>query len=287
MIMRRGMLVRGSGLVTMSSALVTARSATSESPTCPSALPQPLSFPRSPSTPPTSTHDHADPRFPALRRLMDLKAAHVAANAHPPLIAPVAAPVSSAILPALSPHRFDVILLHDPRSWGGTWADVAALPLRHLSADPSFVYLWVGAGDADGLERGRECLAKWGFRRAEDIVWVKTNRGKLRGLAKDDKEAMNVEEGEQGGKEGQGRQDQDGDADADANAEGNSSNPGGASSGLFASQKEHCLMGIRGTVRRSTDVHFVHCNVDTDVIVWEGESVVDALKVILSTMECS
>lgn len=30
-------------------------------------------------------------------------------------------------------------------------------------------------------------------------------------------------------------------------------------------------MGIRGTVRRSTDGHFVHCNVDTDVIVWEDD----------------
>jgi hypothetical protein len=30
-------------------------------------------------------------------------------------------------------------------------------------------------------------------------------------------------------------------------------------------------MGIRGTVRRSTDPWFVHCNVDTDVIVWEGD----------------
>ncbi|BEI94536.1 uncharacterized protein CcaverHIS019_0701080 [Cutaneotrichosporon cavernicola] len=168
--------------------------------------------------------------FPALRRLMDLKAAHVAASAHPPLIAPVTGPTASALLPTLSPHRFDVILLHDPRLWGGTWGDIAALPIRHLSADPAFVFLWVGAGDADGLERGRECLAKWGFRRAEDIVWVKTNKAK----------------GE--------------------------SNPGGASTGLFASQKEHCLMGIRGTVRRSTDVHFVHCNVDTDVIVWEGAS---------------
>jgi len=30
-------------------------------------------------------------------------------------------------------------------------------------------------------------------------------------------------------------------------------------------------MGIRGTVRRSTDSWFVHCNIDTDVIVWEGD----------------
>jgi hypothetical protein len=31
-------------------------------------------------------------------------------------------------------------------------------------------------------------------------------------------------------------------------------------------------MGMRGTVRRSTDPWFVHCNVDTDCIVWEGDS---------------
>lgn len=30
-------------------------------------------------------------------------------------------------------------------------------------------------------------------------------------------------------------------------------------------------MGIRGTVRRSNDPWFVHCNVDTDVIIWEGD----------------
>jgi hypothetical protein len=31
-------------------------------------------------------------------------------------------------------------------------------------------------------------------------------------------------------------------------------------------------MGIRGTVRRSTDSFLVHCNVDTDVLIWEGDS---------------
>lgn len=29
-------------------------------------------------------------------------------------------------------------------------------------------------------------------------------------------------------------------------------------------------MGIRGTVKRSTDSHFIHANVDTDVIVAEA-----------------
>lgn len=32
-------------------------------------------------------------------------------------------------------------------------------------------------------------------------------------------------------------------------------------SSLFARTKQHCLIGIRGTVRRSTDSWFVHCNV--------------------------
>jgi mRNA (2'-O-methyladenosine-N6-)-methyltransferase len=33
--------------------------------------------------------------------------------------------------------------------------------------------------------------------------------------------------------------------------------------------QEHCLMGIRGTVKRGIDGHLIHSNVDTDVIVSE------------------
>jgi len=35
--------------------------------------------------------------------------------------------------------------------------------------------------------------------------------------------------------------------------------------------KEHCLMGIKGTVRRSTDGDFIHANVDLDIIISEEE----------------
>ncbi|KAL7418578.1 regulatory protein [Cryptotrichosporon argae] len=150
--------------------------------------------------------DNVCEEFPALRRLMDLKAAHVDAVSHAPL---------TASLSTLGGHRFDVVLIH-AAGLGGDWAATASLPVRQLSADPGFVFLWVGQGDGAGLERGRECLARWGFRRAEDIVHVS------------------------------GRS---------------------AGGGLLAAHKEHCLMGIRGTVRRSTDGRFVHCNVDTDVIV--------------------
>ncbi len=31
-------------------------------------------------------------------------------------------------------------------------------------------------GSAEGLEAGRHCLKKWGFRRCEDITWIKTNK---------------------------------------------------------------------------------------------------------------
>lgn len=35
------------------------------------------------------------------------------------------------------------------------------------------------------------------------------------------------------------------------------------------SLQEHCLMGIKGTVRRSTDGDFIHANVDIDLIIAE------------------
>merc|ERR1712190_391510 len=39
---------------------------------------------------------------------------------------------------------------------------------------------------------------------------------------------------------------------------------------LFVRSYEHCLMGIRGQVSRSTDGHLIHANVDTDVIITES-----------------
>ncbi|KAL2995499.1 hypothetical protein AAZX31_10G220000 [Glycine max] len=68
---------------------------------------------------------------------------------------------------------------------------------------------------------------EWGFRRCEDICWVKTNKSNATpGLRHD-------------------------------------------SHTLFQHSKEHCLMGIKGTVRRSTDGHIIHANIDTDVIIAE------------------
>ena len=35
-------------------------------------------------------------------------------------------------------------------------------------------------GSAEGLDAGRHCLKKWGFRRCEDICWIKTNKDPAR-----------------------------------------------------------------------------------------------------------
>jgi N6-adenosine-specific RNA methylase IME4 len=77
--------------------------------------------------------------------------------------------------------KFDVILIDPPYSSSFTWEDLSGIPIPSLAADPGFVFLWVGSGSGEGLERGREILAKWGFRRAEDVVWVKTNKTTNRG----------------------------------------------------------------------------------------------------------
>ena len=79
-------------------------------------------------------------------------------------------------LATLQPSKFDVIVIDPPMSSSFSWDTLQELPLASLAADPSFVFLWIGSGAGDGLERGREVLAKWGYRRCEDVCWVKTNR---------------------------------------------------------------------------------------------------------------
>ncbi|KAK2416519.1 N6-adenosine-methyltransferase non-catalytic subunit MTB [Trifolium repens] len=134
--------------------------------------------------------------------------------------------------------KFDVILVDPPweeyvhrapgvaehtECW--TFEEIMNLKIEAIADTPSFIFLWVG--DGVGLEQGRQCLKKWGFRRCEDICWVKTNKSTATpGLRHD-------------------------------------------SHTLFQHSKEHCLMGIKGTVRRSTDGHIIHANIDTDVIIAE------------------
>ncbi|CAL1530714.1 unnamed protein product [Lymnaea stagnalis] len=132
--------------------------------------------------------------------------------------------------------KFDVILLEPPleeyqRTQGAVfdkywdWNEIEALDIPSVAAQRSFLWIW--CGNAEGLERGRLCLKRWGFRRCEDICWIKTN-------IKNPGHNKNLE----------------------PNA-------------IFQRTKEHCLMGIKGTVKRSTDGDFIHANVDIDLIIEE------------------
>ncbi|CAG0914882.1 unnamed protein product [Notodromas monacha] len=131
---------------------------------------------------------------------------------------------------------FDVVLIEPPleeyqRSRGvsnmnfWTWDQIMGLDIGSVTDLRGFVFLWCGS--SDGLDHGRMCLRRWGFRRCEDICWIRTNIG----------------------------------------------NPGSSKNvepkAVFQRTKEHCLMGIKGTVRRSTDGDFIHANVDIDLIITE------------------
>ncbi|KAG7530431.1 hypothetical protein FFLO_05030 [Filobasidium floriforme] len=250
--------------------------------------------------------------YPKLHRLQALKRSLVSSHAHPPLYltldpvseSPLSLPSLLSTPPAssssllstsssqLPPNQvFDVIHIRPPPLY--TPQELSALPIRHLSADPSFVFLWVGPSDGDGLERGREMLMRWGFRRCEEVVWVRTKRsgGSAKGMKGTKRGDGSGRVGVGGGDRRQGRASfkrrRDGTSlpkddidDESENAEGkekeeleqeeeNEEDP--IPTNLLVTQKEHCLVGIRGTVRRKTDGWFVHCNVDTDIIVWDPD----------------
>ncbi|KAG8857843.1 hypothetical protein FRB96_005562 [Tulasnella sp. 330] len=103
--------------------------------------------------------------YPKQQRLLALKKAAVAEHASAPFHIPQSA--LSTALPQSS-ARFDVILIDPPFSSSFTWDTLQSLPITPLAADPSFVFLWVGSGAGEGLEKGREVLAKWGYRRPAD-----------------------------------------------------------------------------------------------------------------------
>ncbi|EEF49075.1 conserved hypothetical protein [Ricinus communis] len=175
--------------------------------------------------------------YPKLRELIQKKDEIVAKSASAPMYLKCDLH-EFELSPEFFGTKFDVILVDPPweeyvhRAPGvadhmeyWTFEDILNLKIEAIADTPSFIFLWVG--DGVGLEQGRQCLKKWGFRRCEDICWVKTNKSNATpGLRHD-------------------------------------------SHTLFQHSKEHCLMGIKGTVRRSTDGHIIHANIDTDVIIAE------------------
>jgi hypothetical protein len=86
-----------------------------------------------------------------------------------PTVTPI--PASASTTPTITTvstsfnHSTNVAKTNFPQKRVWTWDDVANLKIEEISSIPSFVFLWIG--DSTGLERGREILAKWGYRRAE------------------------------------------------------------------------------------------------------------------------
>ncbi|CAH0564703.1 unnamed protein product [Brassicogethes aeneus] len=171
--------------------------------------------------------------YPKLRELIKLKDELIQQTASPPMY--LKCDLANYDLKNLN-SKFDVILIEPPleeyqRTMGATnmqfwsWDQIMNLDIGEVAAQRSFVFLWCGS--SDGLDMGRVCLRKWGFRRCEDICWIRTN-------IKNPGHSKNLDP-----------------------------------KAVFQRTKEHCLMGIKGTVRRSTDGDFIHANVDIDLIISE------------------
>lgn len=174
--------------------------------------------------------------YPKLKELIRLKNQVSTVRAHPPVY--LKADIRKADLSELG--KFDVVLIDPPwmeykkrasgypllkqceKLEGWNFEDISNIDIPGLTEIPSFVFLWVGS---EHLDEGRQLLKLWGFKRCEDIVWLKTN----------------------------------------------SKNPGLKirSENILQHVKEHCLVGVKGDVRRANDSHFIHANIDTDVIVDE------------------
>lgn len=56
-----------------------------------------------------------------------------------------------------------------------TWqfGDIAKINIPTIASAKCFLFLWCGV---ENLENGRELLKIWGFKRCEDISWLKTNK---------------------------------------------------------------------------------------------------------------
>ncbi|CAD8211045.1 unnamed protein product [Paramecium octaurelia] len=181
--------------------------------------------------------------YPKSKELIRLKSELIKKHNHPPNY--IKADLRTFDLQQLG--KFDVILIDPPwaeyakrlmqanmqvkehqQSW--TLEELKQLHIDKIADIPSFIFLWCGS---EHLDDGRELFKTWGFKRCEDIVWLKTN--------KDHSKQNQYVAGQDYG------------------------------DNLFRRVKEHCLVGLRGDVKRASDQHFIHANIDTDVIITEEE----------------
>lgn len=131
-------------------------------------------------------------KYPRIQQLMQEKNTWIEQRNHPPVY--LSQDLKSFDLCTLG--KFDIIYCDPPweeyekrakalnlfhsnpdyyRAW--TLDEIAALRCDELADTPSFIFLWVGS---QHLDDGRELFKKWGFKRCEDIVWVKSNIKKIK-----------------------------------------------------------------------------------------------------------
>jgi N6-adenosine-specific RNA methylase IME4 len=193
-------------------------------------------------------------RFPKIKKLRELKTKHINENRlHEPLY--INADLRTLPLRETLGTEFETILVDPP--WyeyyaraGGfppacdhgestepwwTYEEIRDLRIEDIAATPGFCFLWCANKH---VEQATACLLKWGYRRIEDICWLKTNAESI-GLP--------------------------------------DYLPFGALNALKTS-KEHLLVGIRGTVHRSRDSHLIHANVDSDVIIAPQEPAIGCTR---------
>lgn len=116
--------------------------------------------------------------------------------------------------------------------------ELRALPIAKLTPRPSIAFLWVPGSQID---MGRKVMESWGFRRSEDVVFFPASKSSAHYPPR----CATVDE--------------------------SSPIP------VVQASTWHCIMGLKGTVRRSEDVHLINCNVDTDVIVESPDQVVQGI----------
>lgn len=114
--------------------------------------------------------------YPKLRELIKLKDELIASTATPPMY--LKCDLMNYDLKNLN-SKFDVILIEPPleeyqRTLGATniqfwsWDQIMSLDVGEVAAQRSFVFLWCGS--SEGLDMGRVCLRKWGFRRYIKVI---------------------------------------------------------------------------------------------------------------------
>lgn len=173
--------------------------------------------------------------YPRLERLHELKRAHFKANAVPAL--GVRVPPSSMLstlnswLETDANTNFDVVLI------GGCLDDGMAISEKQLESlpipqlTPKPSILLIWVPQRQ-IDLAHRLMHNWGFRRSEDIAFFPRSKSSV---FMPKRTAAQVE------------------------------------SSVLIPTSWHCILGLKGTLRRSEDNALINCNVDTDVII-EKES---------------